>query len=174
MELLYTAVVETSIGALQLVSSERGLAYVELPNASGRGFEGWRKRHAPDSRVEEAYTPNRSAGVQLLEYLEGKRTDFELALDLRATPFQRGVYECLREIAYGETQSYADVARRLGQPRALRAVGAANGANPIPLVIPCHRVVAAHHKLGGYGGGLPLKRRLLAMESTRPGDGRFL
>ncbi len=174
MELLHTTAVESPIGALQLVSSERGLVYVELPNASGRGFEGWRKRHAPDARVEEAYAPNRRASVQLLEYLEGKRTAFELDLDLRATAFQGQVYDALREIPYGETRSYAEVARHIGHPRAVRAVGAANGANPIPLVIPCHRVVAAHHKLGGYGGGLPLKQRLLALESERPREGRFL
>ncbi len=174
MERLHTTVVESPIGALRLVSSEQGLVYLELANASGRGFEGWRQRHAPESEVEEGYALNRSASVQLLDYLEGKRTAFEFDLDLRATVFQRRVYECLREIPYGETLSYAAVARRISQPRALRAVGAANGANPIPLVIPCHRVVASHHKLGGYGGGLPLKRRLLAMESAHPRDGRFL
>ena len=104
--------------------------------------------------------------AQVLEYLEGKRRSFDLPLDLHATPFQRAVYDELLRIPYGEKRSYADVARAIGKPRAVRAVGAANGANPIPLVVPCHRVIASDGHLGGYGGGLPLKKHLLAMEAT--------
>ena len=108
--------------------------------------------------------------MQLLEYFEGKRTAFDLPLDLRGTPFQLEVWRALLAIPYGETRSYAEIARAVGRPAAVRAVGAANGANPIAIVVPCHRVIAADGSLGGYGGGLELKARLLAMErSGAPG-----
>jgi len=172
---LHTASFETPYGVMRCASTSRGLAWVELPRASGRGFEGWRARHAPGAPVCKAWAPNREAVRQILGFLEGKRRDFDLPLDLRATPFQRAVYDALLAIPYGETRSYAEVARSLGQPRAVRAVGAANGANPLPLVVPCHRVIATGGKLGGYGGGLPLKRRLLAMEhARRPGQDDLL
>lgn len=164
MGIVHTAHFDTPIGAMFAASTERGLAYLELPHASGRGFRGWLPRALPDTDCREAFQPNRAAVAQILEYLEGKRRDFQLPLDLRATPFQRSVYDELLRIPYGETRSYADVARCIGRPRAVRAVGTANGANPIPLVVPCHRVIASGGHLGGYGGGLPLKRQLLAME----------
>jgi methylated-DNA-[protein]-cysteine S-methyltransferase len=84
------------------------------------------------------------------------------------------VYEAVARIPYGRTRSYAQIAEEVGQPKAVRAVGSANGANPLPLVIPCHRVIASDGKLGGYGGGLPLKARLLAMESSRAGEDRLI
>ncbi len=164
MGIVHTARFETAVGAMVVASTERGLAYVELPHASGRGFQGWLRRELPDVEPREAYGTNRVAIAQILEFLEGKRRRFELELDLRATPFQRRVYQELLRIPYGETRSYADVARAIGRPRAVRAVGAANGANPIPLVVPCHRVIASDGHLGGFGGGLPLKKHLLAME----------
>jgi O-6-methylguanine DNA methyltransferase len=165
MEIVHTAGVDSPIGAFRIASTERGLAYVELPHASGRGLDGWLRRCLPDARVSEGFAPNRKATRQILEYLEGKRTGFELPLDLRGTDFQREVWEALLEIPYGETRSYREIARNVRRPRAVRAVGAANGANPVSLVVPCHRVIAADGRLGGYGGGLALKARLLAMES---------
>ena len=120
----------------------------------------------PDAEIEEAYAPFRTAIAQLVEYLEGKRQVFDLPLDVRGTPFQRKVYEAVARIPYGHTRSYAEIAREVGQPSAVRAVGSANGANPIPLVIPCHRVIASDGKLGGYGGGLPLKAKLLELASA--------
>ena len=174
MERVHLASLETPIGALRLASSERGLARVELPHASGRGFEGWLHQAFPGARCEAGFAPNRAAAQQLLEYLDGKRERFELALDLRGTEFQRRVWEALLAIPYGETRSYADVARGVGRPTAVRAVGAANGANPVAIVVPCHRVIAADGGLGGYGGGLALKARLLAMERSRAVGARLL
>lgn len=171
---VFTASVDSPIGALRLAATERGLAYLALPRTSGRGLAGWLARHAPDARREQAFAPLRDAVRQLVEYLEGKRTRFELPLDLRGTPFQRGVWEALLAIGYGETRSYAEVARAVGAPAAVRAVGTANGANPVPLVVPCHRVIASGGKLGGYGGGLELKRRLLAMEQSVRHQGSLL
>jgi O-6-methylguanine DNA methyltransferase len=174
MEIVHTAEFETPIGPMLCASSERGLAYVRLPRASGRGFAGWRRRQAPDAEVRAGFAPNKAAIQQLREYLDGKRSEFELSLDLRGTEFQLAVWRALREIPYGETRSYAEIARAIREPTAVRAVGAANGANPLAIVVPCHRVVASGGKLGGYGGGLPLKRRLLALEHARPLVGDLL
>jgi O-6-methylguanine DNA methyltransferase len=172
MEVLYTTRLDTPFGSLRVVSSEKGLVYIELPNESGRGFEGWKKTHARDAKVVEGRpantvnTASEDAINQLLEFTKGERREFTMDLDLRATAFQLAVYQRVAKIGYGETLSYSDIANAIGKPKAVRAVGAANGANPIPLVIPCHRVIARGGALQGYAGGLKLKARLLAMESA--------
>jgi methylated-DNA-[protein]-cysteine S-methyltransferase len=107
----------------------------------------------------------RAAAEQLAEYFAGRRTRFDLPLAATGTPFQRAVWDALQEIPYGRTWSYADLALHIGKPRAVRAVGAANGRNPLPIVVPCHRVVGANGTLTGYGGGLENKRILLDLES---------
>ena len=104
------------------------------------------------------------AARQLRAYFAGELREFRLALDLRGTDFQKRVWREVAAIPYGETRSYGEIALAIGAPRAVRAVGAANGANPLPIVVPCHRVLGAGGKLTGYGGGLPLKRRLLDLE----------
>lgn len=174
METVHSAEFDSPIGTLRVASTAIGLAYLGLPNAGGRGLAGWLSRVAKDARREHAFAPNREAIRQVLEYLEGKRSDFDLPLDLRGTTFQCTVWKALCEIPYGATRSYADVARAVRNPNAVRAVGTASGANPIPLVVPCHRVIASGGKLGGYGGGLDLKRRLLAMEQSVRHQGALL
>ena len=166
METLYTTRFETPFGSLRVVSSDKGLVYIELPNESGRGFGGWKKTHARDAKVVERRAAHDDVVDQLLEFTSGERREFTMELDLRATEFQLAVYQCVAKISYGETSSYSDIANAIGKPKAVRAVGAANGANPIPLVIPCHRVIARGGALQGYAGGLNLKARLLAMESA--------
>src|SRR5664279_2896526 len=104
---------------------------------------------------------------QLRAYFAGQLRRFDLPLDMEGTPFQLRVWRELERIPYGETRSYRQIAAAIGAPRAVRAVGAANGANPIPIVVPCHRVIGASGKLVGYGGGLPLKKRLLELEGAR-------
>jgi O-6-methylguanine DNA methyltransferase len=175
METFHLAEFESPIGALRLLSTASGVAYLELPHANGRGLAGWLSRHAQHAKTVEAFAPNRTAILQVLEYLGGKRTCFALPLDLRGTPFQRAVWRELLRIPYGETRTYQAIARAVGEPQAARAVGGANGANPLALIVPCHRVVASQG-LGGYGGGLALKRRLLALERnpTAPEQGRLL
>jgi methylated-DNA-[protein]-cysteine S-methyltransferase len=101
---------------------------------------------------------------QLTEYFAGTRRQFDLPLAPEGTPFQQRVWRVLLDIPYGQTISYGELAARIGQPSAARAVGLANGSNPLPIVIPCHRVIGAGGKLTGYGGGLPIKRQLLALE----------
>ena len=105
--------------------------------------------------------------TQLREYFAGKRTTFDLELAMQGTPFQLAVWNELRKIPYGHTISYAELAHRIGKPSAVRAVGAANGANPIPVIVPCHRVIGANGSLTGYGGGIERKQWLLALEGRR-------
>jgi O-6-methylguanine DNA methyltransferase len=174
MEIVHTAEFESPIGSMLCATTERGLAYLRLPRASGRGFADWLRRRAPGAEVRTGFAPNKAAIAQLREYLEGKRTEFELPLDLRGTEFQLRAWRALLAIPYGETRTYADQARAVGEPAAVRAVGTANGANPVAIVVPCHRVVASGGKLGGYGGGLALKRRLLALEHAQPAAGDLL
>jgi methylated-DNA-[protein]-cysteine S-methyltransferase len=131
-------------------------------------------RYVPERQCVDEVGPNSAAIEQILEYLASARTDFDVPLDLRGTPFQRAVWDVLLKIPYGESCSYADVARSIGRPTAQRAVGSANNANPVSLVVPCHRVIAADGSLGGYGGGNEIKARLLAMERSRPCSDRLL
>lgn len=121
-----------------------------------------RDRHTWQREPDAVATPRR----QLLEYLDGKRTTFSLRLAPRGTPFQLEVWHALADIPYGDTWSYGALARRVGRPAASRAVGAANGRNPLPIVLPCHRVIGSNGALTGFGGGLPTKSALLALESA--------
>jgi O-6-methylguanine DNA methyltransferase len=173
-EIVHTAEFDSPLGTFRIASTERGLGYLDLPHASGRGLEGWLRSCAPGAKRKPAFAPNREAIRQVLDYLDGKRTNFQLPLDLRGTEFQESVWKALLEIPYGETCTYQELARDVGRPRAVRAVGSANGANPIPLIVPCHRVIATGGKLGGYGGGLEAKAWLLAMERSKPANGRLL
>jgi O-6-methylguanine DNA methyltransferase len=174
METVHIARSSSPVGSFRVALTEAGLAYLELPHASGRGMRSWMDRHVPDAKLVDDDVPCRAAIDQVLDYLERGRTDFDLALDLRGTPFQKRVWDALLDIPYGESRSYADIARAVGQPKATRAVGMANNANPVALIVPCHRVIAADGSLGGYGGGADLKRKLLAMERSRPDASRLL
>jgi methylated-DNA-[protein]-cysteine S-methyltransferase len=118
-----------------------------------------------DGAPDDSYPPIREAARQLAEYFARTRRTFDLQLDLRGTPFQLQVWNGLLRIPYGETRSYGQLAATLGHPGAPRALGAANGANPVSIIVPCHRVIAAGGGLGGYGGGLERKRFLLDLES---------
>jgi len=174
MEIVHIAKASSPIGTLRVASTEKGLAYLQLPHASGRGLNAWLQRHVPRAERRTAIGPNKPVISQVLEYLECGRTHFEVPLDLRGTPFQKDVWARLLEIPYGDSCSYADVARSVGRPNAVRAVGMANAANPVALIVPCHRVIAADGSLGGYGGGTDLKRKLLAMEQSLPCGSRLL
>jgi methylated-DNA-[protein]-cysteine S-methyltransferase len=118
----------------------------------------------PEAAWVEDRAPFEEAIAQLSSYFDGTLQRFELKLAPRGTPFQLAVWQKLLEVAYGETISYGELARRVGNPRASRAVGAANGQNPLPIVVPCHRVIGQQGKLTGYGGGLPIKELLLDLE----------
>jgi methylated-DNA-[protein]-cysteine S-methyltransferase len=108
------------------------------------------------------------ARKQLAEYFAGERDDFDLPLEMNGTDFQRAVWKALTKIPFGETRTYAQIAKAIGRPNAVRAVGAANGANPICVIVPCHRVIGSDGSLTGFGGGLPRKKWLLAHETRLP------
>lgn len=173
-EIIQTADFETTLGMLRIASSERGLVYLGFPLNNGRGFVGWRQRFAPGCKTKRGESANRHAFEQVLEFIARERTSFELAIDLRATVFNESVFKIVSEIHYGETLSYKEVAQAAGDEKSVRAVGAALSANPLALVIPCHRVVGSGGKLQGYSGGVQLKARLLAAERIGPGDGRLI
>lgn len=160
---LYSDHYDCPLGRLWLVADDVGLTYLELPHT----------KHPFKPDREPVPTPGRLAEVvrQLDAYFAGKRQDFDLPLSPRGTEFQLEVWQGLRNIPYAHTASYGELARRIGRPRAVRAVGAANGANPLSIIVPCHRVIGSDGSLTGYGGGLEAKQWLLAHErrhASRP------
>lgn len=149
---------DSPIGTLRLVSDGEHLVAIE--------FEGMHDRD--DNDLEAGDPVLQACARQLTEYFAGKRTRFRLPLAPGGTEFQRSVWKALETIPYGQLNSYADIAAVIGKPRAMRAVGAANGRNPIPIVVPCHRVVGSDGSLTGFAGGLETKRRLLELEGAIP------
>lgn len=149
--------INSKIGTLYLVASEKGL----------KGMF-WTKQAAPMAKSLDGAAPEikilSRTTAQLDEYLNGKRKKFDLPLDAAGTAFQQQVWQELSKIPYGETRSYKDIARRIRNPKAVRAVGGANGRNPVCIIVPCHRVIAADGSLGGYSGRPGVKSRLLELE----------
>ena len=152
--------IDSPIGPLGLVATDEGLRAV-----SWRGDETSVK--LPEDMTEDPGHPIlRQAARQLVEYFDGDRTSFDVPLDLRGTPFQVAAWRALGDIPYGSTRSYGEQAALIGRPKAVRAVGQANGRNPVPVVLPCHRVIGADGSLTGFGGGLDLKTQLLEHEGA--------
>ena len=148
------------VGILTLVASDAGLAAILWENDD-------------PSRVRLNHVPGdngvlRETARQLGDYFAGRRTSFSLPLDFHGTDFQKAVWQALLTIPFGETRSYAEIARQIGNPRAVRAVGAANGKNPVSIVAPCHRVIGTNGKLTGFAGGLKAKALLLGLETAAP------
>ncbi|MHB1271483.1 MAG: methylated-DNA--[protein]-cysteine S-methyltransferase [Rhodanobacter sp.] len=148
------------VGRLLLVADREGLRQIR--------FEQERHPQVPQTGWICASEPLAFARGQLEEYFAGTRQRFELPLHPLGTPFQLAVWQELGRIPYGVTISYSELARRIGKPAAVRAVGAANGRNPLPIVLPCHRVIGADGSLTGFGGGLPTKHFLLTLENALP------
>lgn len=149
------------VGTLKIVASDQGVKAILWEKDSPRRVPLQCLTEKPGHPVL------RAAEKQLREYFGGQRDRFDLKLDVTGTPFQLKVWHALLRIPYGETRSYGDIARQVGNPRAVRAVGAANGRNPVCIVTPCHRVIGANGKLTGFAGGLPVKEYLLEMERKR-------
>jgi methylated-DNA-[protein]-cysteine S-methyltransferase len=158
MRLSYTYL-ESPIGILLLAGDASGLQQVL--------FSTDRRPAGPDPAWQEDASALNEVARQVKAYFAGELEDFELSLSPQGTPFQQKVWSELQKIPYGETISYGELARRIGNANASRAVGLANGSNPIPIVIPCHRVIGSNGKLTGYGGGLPIKEKLLALEKRQ-------
>jgi methylated-DNA-[protein]-cysteine S-methyltransferase len=153
--------VDSPIGTLLLEGDDDALTHLRLPGHFAAAGDG-----TADGDVTDAPRAVAAAAEQLAEYFDGERTGFQLALAPDGTPFQRDVWTALADIPYGHTMSYGELAATVGRPHAFRAVGNANGANPIPIIVPCHRVLASGGRIGGYGGGLDAKRTLLALEGV--------
>lgn len=165
---LLHSTLETSNLSLDLYSSETGLVALGLSTNARPKLERWLLRFYDGDKVYPAKGGHELYRGQLEEYFDGRRRVFQFPLDLRGSAFQKDVWNAVAAIPFGRTASYGQIARLIGRPGASRAVGAANGQNPIPIVIPCHRVIGSDGSLTGYGGGLPLKRQLLALEGLLP------
>ena len=151
---MYSRKFISPVGELTLVASDKGIAAILWKN----------QKHA--YKTQKEYHPHLlECEKQLREYFSGKRTEFSLPLDPAGTEFQKKVWKNLAKIPFGKTKSYSELARALGNPNASRAVGAANGKNPIAIVVPCHRVIGANGKLTGFAGGLDAKKALLTLEA---------
>lgn len=173
MEILHSVKIESVLGPLFLAASAKGLVALEF-DARLPGQLSIRP-NPRDLRSEDNFEFEASSRLmrpyveQMEEYFSGKRRKFDFALDIRGTDFQVSCWRALLSIPYGETRTYADIARAVGSPNAFRAVGMANNRNPLAIVVPCHRVIASDGTLCGYGGGLDVKRRLLELEGALTG-----
>jgi methylated-DNA-[protein]-cysteine S-methyltransferase len=157
--IVYTEI-DNPIVNLAVAGDDQGIRRIHFLN----GNEKKRWAPAPEWRRDDRARALRSAVRELEAYFAGELRQFSIPLAPVGTPFQLDVWNALRAIPYGETRSYGQLAERIGRPSAVRAVGAANGANPLPIVVPCHRVIGSNGSLTGFGGGLPLKQALLALE----------
>jgi O-6-methylguanine DNA methyltransferase len=162
----YYGIFDSSLGVIHIASTEKGVFKIAPPRESEENFFRWLEARFSPQNVVKDKSKNKGVLAELESYLAGELREFESPLDLRGTEFQMKVWRALRAIPYGTTCSYRDIAERIGHPRAYRAVGAANRANPIPIIVPCHRVIGRDGSLTGYGGGLTMKERLLRLEGA--------
>ncbi len=160
----YSSFDSTWLGKVFVASSEKGVCMVDFLT-SEKAFLKKLKELFPEGTIQDD-RKNRGILLQLKRYAEGKQNRFDCRFDLRGTPFQKKVWSALAKIPYGETRSYQDIARVIGHPKAFRAVGNSNGRNPVPLIIPCHRVIESNGGLGGFGHGLKVKKQLLDFEKA--------
>lgn len=151
---------ETAVGRLKLVADESSLLAVLWPNDKATGV------HLEDMREDAQHSVFAEVERQLTEYFDGKRTTFDVPIRMRGTDFQKRVWEQLLRIPYGQTRSYGELARAIGNRSASRAVGLANSKNPLSIIVPCHRVIGATGKLTGFAGGIETKARLLELEGA--------
>ncbi len=166
VETIWYTMMESPIGPLLLAATDKGICFIEFgaEETSLAGLQHWcRKRQISSSPVQDD-GKLAEAKKQLEEYFAGKRQSFTVTLDLHGTPFQKTVWQQLTQIPFGEVRSYKDVAIAIGASKAVRAIGGANNQNPIPIIIPCHRVIGSNKALVGYGGGIWIKEHLLTHE----------
>lgn len=159
---------DSPVGMVWIASTEIGVCKISLGVERAGAFLSWISAHVGPGESWEDPELMSSATSQLAEYFSGNRQTFDLPLDVRGTPFQRAVWSQVIRIPYGATASYGDIAQLVGKPTASRAVGSAVGANPLPIVIPCHRVIGSGGALVGFGAGLDVKETLLQLEGAYP------
>jgi O-6-methylguanine DNA methyltransferase len=158
--------IETPLGPMGAAISRAGLGRLTFAREGADAAAAWARRWYPGARIASHDPWLDALAVELDAYFAGRLHVFTVRLDLRGTPFQLEVWRALLDLGYGATRAYSELAAAIGHPRAVRAVGAANGANPIPIVVPCHRLIGKGGGLVNYGGGLEIKRRLLELEGA--------
>lgn len=164
---LAVGMVKTPWGKILLAATPQGIVRIGLPGETNIGFFASLRKTFPRAKAINGGAIIRQAAKQLSEYFAGKRTGFTFPIQLHTTPFQTRVLKQLQKIKYGKTHSYGDIAVKVGNRKASRAVGQVCGSNPLPIVIPCHRIIATDGSLGGFGGGLKMKTALLALEQNK-------
>jgi methylated-DNA-[protein]-cysteine S-methyltransferase len=165
MKKIYYAVLPSKLlGKIFVASTEKGVCRLDFHTSEKKFLKELKKTAAGE--IVKSPRMNEKALSQLKKYVGGGLKRFDCRLDLQGTPFQRKVWKALLKIPYGRTRSYQDIARAIGHPKAFRAVGNANGSNPVSIIAPCHRVIESNGGLGGYGHGLKFKKRLLAFEKA--------
>lgn len=161
---VYWTLLNHSQWNMYIAATTAGLCYIGTPNAPFEELEKWVNKRLPSHMLIEEPDILQPHAVELVDYLKEQRRDFLLPIDLHGTPFQQIVWKALQEIPYGKTVSYSDIAGRIEKPNAVRAVGTAIGANPVLIIVPCHRVIGKNGKLGGFRAGLEMKVQLLELE----------
>ncbi|MFJ8515703.1 methylated-DNA--[protein]-cysteine S-methyltransferase [Lysinibacillus xylanilyticus] len=164
MDILYVDTLTYAQGKMYIIASDEGLVYIGTPNAPFEEVEVWAKKPFKGYRFEENKEKLQQYVKQLKAYFNKELTEFDVPIHVKGTPFQLAVWEALKGLPYGTTTTYSDIAHRIGNPKAVRAVGSAIGANPILAIIPCHRVIGKDGKLTGFRSGLAMKEFLLELE----------
>ena len=164
--MLFYSYMETPVGQILIGSSEIGVARIMLPEREKSDLISRLKADFPESTLINDEKKNLTVREQLQKYFNCTLTEFSVPLDLHGTDFQKSVWHKVAKVPYGHTRSYGDIARSIGHPKAYRAVGAAMRDNPIPIIIPCHRIIGSNGSLTGFRGGLPMKKRLLQLEKS--------
>ena len=164
--MVYCTSFDSKIGLIYVASTEKGVCKVSVPRQSKRDFFRWLRDNFDDSEVTDNKSRNREAIDQLTRYFNGKLAKFTCNVDMIGTPFQTRVWRELVKIPYGTTISYKQLAKRLGTSKGFQAVGRANASNPVPIIVPCHRVIGTGGSLVGYASGLKTKEFLLKLEGS--------
>jgi methylated-DNA-[protein]-cysteine S-methyltransferase len=163
---VYCTSFDSRIGRIYVASTERGVCKISVPREARKDFFDWLKEHFPIDAISDNYSNNREVISQLSRYFDGKLAKFTVPVDLMGTPFQVRVWKELAKIPYGTTMTYKSLAKRASAPKSIQAIGRANGANPLPIIIPCHRVVGSDGSLVGYSCGIKTKEFLLRLEGA--------
>ncbi|WP_249871576.1 methylated-DNA--[protein]-cysteine S-methyltransferase [Oceanobacillus saliphilus] len=161
---IYYGQVHTDDWSMYLAATDKGLCFVGSENTGLDEMKEWFGKNRSKAKLVEDWNNVAKYANQLVEYLHGIRKVFDLPVDLMGTAFQDAVWKELKNIPFGETKTYTDIAKNIGKPKSVRSVGTAIGANPILMVVPCHRVISKSGKMAGYRGGIPMKEKLLELE----------
>ena len=164
--MLHYSIFQSKIGPILIAAVEEGVCFIDFPFKNMGVFTGWIKKNLLGMEFIKSTELLEKPIIEIGEYLAGERTEFTFRTILINTPFRKKVLTAVKEVGYGKTASYKQIAEKIGNPKAVRAVGSANGSNTLAPVIPCHRIIAHDGTLGGYGGGLKLKKKLLFLEKT--------